>query len=279
MPVRKADLTWSEYKFTSGLYASDGMDKPMNAAALKSWMEKAKPRIGAKGVKVLAAAYAAAKTAAGKTPTRSQVRAQISKAIASLANERAKGRVNDGYVDKREVGLIKGDVAKEIYKVVDSGKLGNNAAPTPAKELALKAPLTKVAAAVKKLELIIDQGFKLYDASNDDDGMGLSNALRKAANDAGLSSSGRAAILTALNGATSRGDGDSGPSASAVKQLLRNAVDKLKASDGAQIVDLANPSKAPVSKKDGVVTGLELDRTPAATGMTSRALLEYAATL
>ena len=39
--------------------------------------------------------------------------------------------------------------------------------------------------------------------------------------------------------------------------------------------DFANPT----SKKDGIVTGQEVDRTPALTGKTSTTLLEYAATL
>ena len=277
MVVRKSDLSSASYRITSGLYDFSAKDKALTPAGFRAVLTKEK--ITGKRAAVLMLAYDAAKAKAKANPNRTQIRAEVSRALSSLSNERAKGRVNDGYVDKREAALVKGDLAAGVYKLVDSGVLGANSKPTAAKELALKAPLTKVAAALKVLEPIIDAGFKAFDASGDPDWEGPAAALRKAANDAGLSSKGRAAILTALNGATTRSDGGDYPGAADVKQLLRNAQAKLKLSDAAQVVDFAHPERKPVVKKDGIVSGIELDRTPAATGMTSRALLEYSASL
>lgn len=279
MTVRKLDITNRTYSITSPFSPLD-FSKPVSAGQMRGVLTRAKadPKLGALGADVLKLAYAQARSAAKGDPTRSQVREQIAKAAGSLANERAKGRVNDGYVDKREAALVKGDLAAALYKLIDSPKFGGSK-PTAAADLAKKATIANIEKAFRNLAPVVDTAFRAYDAAHDDDGNGLSNAIRKAASDAGISTAGRAAILTAANGATSRGDGDSGPTAADVKRLLSNAVDKLKGSDGAAIVDFAHPSKAPTKKKDGRVTGLELDRTPAATGMTSRALLAYAATL
>src|SRR5262245_46072218 len=74
--------------------------------------------IGPKGVRVLRVAYALAKEAAGADPTRPQIRAQILKVIGSLANERAKDRVNDGRVDAREAGGVEGELAAAVYAFV-----------------------------------------------------------------------------------------------------------------------------------------------------------------
>jgi hypothetical protein len=249
----------------------------MSPAAFRAQLSKAQAT--GQRAAVLKLAYDAAKAKAGGNPTRAQVREQVSKALSTLTNERAKGRVNDGYVDRREAGLAKTELASEVYALVDSGELGANSKPTAASDLGRRASIAKIERAVKNLGPVITAGFKRYDPDNDDDGEGLGRALRAAAAEAGLSSLGRAAILTALNGATTRADGASPPSSAAVKQLLANAVTKLKQSDGAAIVDFARPSKAPTSKRDGIVTGLELDRTPAATGMTSRVVLQYASTL
>jgi hypothetical protein len=279
MVVRKLDLS-SSYRVTSQPMSGVDFRAPVSPQKMNAVIAKAKadPKLGARGAKILRLAYDAAKVKSGTNPTREQVSQQISRALSSLSNERAKGRINDGYVDAREAALVKGELAAELYKLFDSGKLGK-AAPTPAKELAAKASIAKINQALAKLEPIVDKGFKLMNPDADDVWEDQKAALRKAANEAGLPAAARSALLTALNGASSRGDGDSGPDAADVKQLLRNAAAKLKGADGALIVNFAHPERKPQSKKDGIVSGLEVDRTPAVTGMTSRALLEYAATL
>lgn len=279
MTIRKTDVSNGSYRVSGALGWND-LEKKLTSAAMRGIVTKAKadPRLGATGAAALQRAYEAAKAKAGGDPTRNEVKSLISRTLTSLANEKAKGRVNDGYVDKREVGLLKSDLAEALYKFVDQGPV-NRAAPTPAKDLKQKASFAQIDKAVKALLPIVDKGFKLYDPQHDDDGLGLQKAIRKAAFDAGLPPAARATLTTAVNGATSRGDGDRGPDAAAVKRLLTNAASKLKESDGALIVDFAKLSKAPTSKKDKFVTGLEVDRTPAATGNTLRALLEYAGSL
>jgi hypothetical protein len=64
-----------------------------------------------------------------------------------------------------------------------------------------------------------------------------------------------------------------------VKTALKNAYTKLLSADGAKVVDFKNPTRAPASKKDGVVTGVEVDRTPAVQGKAAHALLAYASKL
>jgi len=223
MVVRKVDIAYSQHRVTRAV-TGDDWQKRITPSALNKAIAKAKadPTLGAQGAKVLKLAYEAAKADLGRAPSKTELNGPLAKVIRSLTNDRAKGRINDGYVDKREAGLQKSDLAKELYKLVDSGKLGNNSAPTPAKELAVKAPLTKVAAAVKKLEAIIDKGFAAYAQSGDPIYEGPAPKLVAAAKAAGLSAAGRAAMMTAFNGATSRSDGSGFPSAAGVKQVLRN---------------------------------------------------------
>jgi hypothetical protein len=279
MTVRKLDVQNSTWRVGSGLYGAE-WGKPISPQKMSALLTKAKAdkTIGKLGAEALKLAYREARTKAGADPTNQQVRAQIDKAASSLSNEKKKGRINDGYVDTREAALTKGDLAAALYKFVDEGP-ANRAAPTPKSQLSVKASFAKIDQAIKNLSPIIDKGVAAYDPNNDDSGEGLADALRAAATAAGLSSRGRAAILTALNGATSRGDWGDSPTAADVKSLLTSAQAKLKQSDGAKLVDFAHPEKAPKTYADGVVYGVELDRTPAATGMTSRALLAYAATL
>ncbi|MCC6806600.1 MAG: hypothetical protein IT381_04185 [Deltaproteobacteria bacterium] len=274
--IRKTDL-YSSYRLTSAIGYAD-LDKTMSPQAMKAIIAKAKADkdVGALGVDVLEAAYDAAKAKAGGAPTRGQVREQVSRAQGSLANEKAKGRINDGYIDSREAELSKNPVALPLYKWFLKK---TKSVETDPKFLKAKATVAQVNQAAKALLPIVDAGFKLYDPKNDDGGDGLATALRKACNAAGLSSRGRAVVLTALNGATTRSDGGDAPSATEVKALITNAQSKLKLADGALIVDFDAPEEKPTSKKDGVITGLEVDRTPAVTGMTSRALLQFAATV
>jgi hypothetical protein len=279
MTIRKTDVGYQSYRVTSPLGYQD-LDKKVSSSMLKTMVAKAKadPKLGKLGAAVLEKAYADAKAKKGSDPTRAEVRAQITRSNSSLINETAKGRVNDGYIDSREASLLKTETAAALFKFYDQGPVSRSA-PTPARELKARASLAQISSAVRTLLPIVDKGFKAYDPNNDDDGMGLSKAMRQAAIDAGLSPAARATLLTAVNGATSRGDGDSGPSAKSVKALITNAQAKLRDSDGAEVVDFARPDKKPASKKDGVITGLEVDRTPSAQGKTLRALLEYAQSL
>lgn len=72
--------------------------------------------------------------------------------------------------------------------------------------------------------------------------------MREAATKAGLSRAGKISVMTAVSASM----------------------------QGAQIVDFANPDQAPTSSPDGIITGLEVDRTPSVVGQTSRTLLRYA---
>lgn len=274
--LRKSDL-YAAYHLTSAIGYTD-LDKTLTPQAMKAILTQAKADtdVGALGADVLDEAYTAAKAKAGGNPTRKQVREQVSKAQTSLANEHAKGRVNDGYIDSREAALGNNSVKLALYEWFGAHA---KSVETDPKFLKTEATVAQVNLATKTLLPIVDAGFALYDPKNDDDGEGLAKALRRACNDAGLSSRGRAVVLTALNGASPHNDSGNTPDAADVKALITSAQSKLRSADGAQIVDFAAPEKKPASKKDGVITGLEVDRTPAVTGMTSRALLTFASTL
>jgi hypothetical protein len=274
MVVRRLELS-SSWRFTGAIPYED-RDKKLTAAKLSSIFKKAKadPDLGAAGVAILRAAYAQAKARGNGAVTGGQMVDELRKVLGSLANDRAKGRVNDGYVDAREAATVKGDLAKKLFAFYS-----RQFKPTKAEGLRARATFAQIDKAFAKLSPIVDAGFKAFKGHEDDFDNGPGDALRKAAAEAKLPPKGRATLMTALNGATTRSDGGEWPTAEDVKWVLRNAVSKLKASDGALIVDFARANRAPASKKDKVVTGLEVDRTPAATGNTLRAMLEYAQSL
>jgi hypothetical protein len=275
MVVRKNDAESARWELFVTLGGGRNDDAPVSAARLATLMRKAKanPRLGKLGADALSAAYRQARAAAKKNPSVNQLRDQIAVVTKAMGNDRLKSRVYDGYVDAREAAAIKGDFAAALYKLLDA--MGR---PTPQSQLKLRATHAQIDKAIARLDPIIEAGFKLH-RNNSDPTEVPAASLGEAARRAGLSSAGRAALMTALNGATSRNDGSGFPGPADVKTILRNAQKKLKEADGAAIVDLARPERAPTKKKDKVTTGLEPDRTPAATGMTSRALLKYASTL
>ena len=275
MVVRKNDAERARWRLFVTLAGGRNDDAPLSSAGLNALRRKAKadPKLGTLGADVLSAAYRQARAAANRNPSVNQVRDQIAAAAKGLGNDRVRGRVYDGYIDGREAAAIEGEVAATLYKMLDAAGRA-----TPKTELTARATHAQIDRAIARLAPIIDSAFRLHRANRDPTEV-LAGSFTEAARRAGLSPVGRAALMTALNGATSRSDGSGSPGPADVKAVLRNAQAKLKASDGAAIVDLANPQRAPTKKKDGVTTGLELDRTPAATGMTSRALLKFAGTL
>ena len=159
----------------------------------------------------------------------------MSKAISSLTNERAKGRVNDGYVDDREAAAVKGPVAKEVYAYLSAQS--KVSAPADAKVHATKAQLGK---AYDKLADVVDDAFKKFKTVPNGNYPELISAMRSEAKKAGIGAQGVAALVIATNGVTGRGDngsltdgGNSLPKASEVKHALKNAQTKLVAADGA----------------------------------------------
>ena len=275
MVVRKNDAERARWQLFNTLSGGRNDAAAVSAARLEALLRKAKadPKVGKLGARVLSAAYRQARAAAKKNPSVNQIRDQIAAAAKGLGNDRVKGRVYDGYIDGREAAAVEGDVAAALYQMLDAAGRA-----TPQSELRARATHAQIDKALARLSPIIDAGFKLHRANTDPTEL-PAGSLGEAARRAGLSPAGRAALLTALNGATSRNDGSGSPGPAEVKAILRNAQAKLKASDGAAVVDLSRPQRAPVKNKDNVTTGVELDRTPAATGMTSRALLKYASTL
>ncbi len=235
-------------------------------------------RFGTKGAAAFREAFQRAKSKNGdKDPTLRQMRAQIDTATNSLANERAKGRINDGYIDSREAHAIKNPLAGAIFEWL----LGVAQTPQPSKkDLELSATTAQLDQALENLEKAVDAAFKKFKRGGSYGD--LVGAIREACKEQKLPETARSAIMIGMNGKTGRGDNgtlESTPSIAEVKQALRNAVSKLKNADGAAIVDFKHPERAPKSKKDGIITGLEVDRTPSVTGQAAHAVLRYASSL
>ncbi|MFZ5471042.1 MAG: hypothetical protein ACOZIN_16570 [Myxococcota bacterium] len=252
---------------------------PIDQAMLEKLIERMErePRFGKTGALAFREAHRQAQTTSGRVPTLSEVQQQVGRALRSLENERAKGRVNDGYVDKREAAAIKNPLAGAIHEWLSTV---SEMPRTSAAELRARATAAQLGQALKTLESVTDEAFKLFGRKGDYGD--LTKAVREACRAAKVSSQGVSALLIAVNGKTSRGDNgtlETPPKAAEVKQALRSAVSKLKTADGAQIVDFRHPEAKPTAKRDGVITGLEVDRTPGVTGKAARALLRYASTL
>ena len=268
------------------LWAFDA-NKPLSPADLKTILAKARqkdPRqiggrdIGAAGAAVIKEAYDKAKAKAGGNPTRLQVQAEIDKASSALQNERKAGRVNDGYIDSRE-GAAEGkanSVAAKLYEFATLEK--STAAPVGPN---IKATEAQIAKALKTLLPVAEAGYKLIRANPTKYEDNLGAAFREASKKAGLTAEAQALLMTAVNGSMPRGDNGTWEAGNLadLKKILTNAQAKLKSVDGALIVDFNNPNKKPTSKKDGIITSQELDRTAAATGKTAVALLKYASSL
>jgi hypothetical protein len=262
-------------------FYSQTPDAAVSKSTLAGLIKKSGAKWGAAGVKAVKAAYDQARTKAGKDPSYNQIRAELRKAQSSLSNERAKGRVNDGYVDDREAAAVKSPVAKEVYAYLSAQS--KVSAPADAKVHATMAQLGK---AYDKLSDVVDDAFKKFKTVPNGNYPELIWAMRSEAKKAGIGAQGVAALVIATNGVTGRGDngsltdgGNSLPKASEVKHALKNARTKLVAADGAAVVNFEHAEKAPVSKNDGVITGLEVDRTPLVQGKAAHAFLAYAGSL
>ncbi len=276
MTVQKTAVSSALYRLMTPLYGLE-REQAVSPQALDTLLTQAKkkPQFGAAGAAVVQAAYDAAKAKSGANPTREALRAELQKAVSTLSNERGKGRINDGYVDAREAGLSSNPLVPLLYRFTDTSPDFARAKPQTPKSVS--ASFEAIAKAVRQLEPLVTKAFEAFKANPSEYEDDPANAFRAVAKDAGLSTAGRVTLLTALNGATTRSDGGRGPTAADVQQVLWNGLDKLKGADGAQIVDFDRPDAAPVSVKDGVVTALELQRTPSVQGKTSVALLEFAA--
>jgi hypothetical protein len=237
---------------------------------------RADKRFGAKGAAAFREAYVQAKALKGSNPSLREIQQRLKKGETSLKNERAKGRINDNYVDGREAASTKNPVAVAMYAWLD-----NVAESTVSpQQLRVRATFAQLDTALANLEDVVDTAFAVF---NSDAGyQALVVAIADACKSAGIPKDGCSAIIIAANGKTGRGDNgtlETPPTAAEVKQALRSAVQKLKNSDGAAVVDFSHPNRAPKSKADKVVTGVEVDRTPAATGKALWAVLKYASKL
>lgn len=279
MSVRKAGLSTANSRLSFAAYEM-GDDKHITKAGLDAEVKKveANTNMGKEGAAALKVAYAQAKATVGGLPTGNDIRAEVTKATNAMFRESALGRVNDGYIDGRELRALDNPLADALHSYMDTNR-SFDFWNKPKMNVSVKATTAKIASAVETLRPVVDAATELLkkDPAKYDDL--LVNALREAANAAGLSTKGRVALLTACNGVTSRGDGSAGPDGAEVIAALERAQTKLVKADGAKIVDLANPDAKPKSKKDGVITGEEVDRTPALTGKTAVTLLEYASSL
>ena len=206
-----------------------------------------------------------------------RIRGEIIKVAASLRNERAMGRVNDGWVDARELKALHNPLADALYTYANTNSVFENNNSAKMKP-GVAASMVKIRQAARSLSPIIDAAAAAA-KRNPHQHESFALYLRDAAAAAGLKGPARAALMTACTAATPRDDSGEWPTAAKIKAVLTNAVGKLKAADGAVIVDLKRPFAAPTSSKNNIVTGLEVDRTPSVIGKTSIALLTYAATL
>ncbi len=237
---------------------------------------RADKRFGAKGATAFREAYVQAKAQKGANPSLREVQERIKKGESSLKNERAKGRINDNYIDGREAASTKNPVAVAMYRWLDTVAEDK----VTAKQLRLRASFDQLDTALESLEGVVDAAFARF---NPEEGyQALVIAIADACKAAGVPKDGCSAVIIAANGKTGRGDNgtlESPPTAAEVKKGLRSAVQKLKDADGAAIVDFSRPNRAPKSNANAVVTGVEVDRTPAATGKALWAVLAYASKL
>jgi hypothetical protein len=276
MTIKKAAVSYVSTRLRGNMSELDGKAK-IDEVEFKKLLNKltGNPDIGAAGSDALKAAYDAAKVKVGGNPTRADIRAQLDKAATTLSNERAASRINDGYVDAGEAASSKNPVVGKLYQFAD-------ASPAFTKFRVVKsgpdtsATVEQLERALSTLSPVIDAAAAMMKA-NPDRYQTFELAARDAARNARLSKEGRAALLSAVSGATPRNESGESASASAVKAVLSNGLTKLKGADGAQIVDFK--TFVVTSQKDGVVTSTEVDRTPAVVGFTSEALLKFAATL
>ena len=253
----------------------DGLIAPALLTKVLAHM-RADKRFGAKGAAAFRDAYVQAKALKGSDPSLREVQERLKKGETSLKNERAKGRINDNYIDGREAAATRNPVAVATYRWLD--KVAEN--PVSPRQLRLRATFEQLDTALANLEGVVDDAFATF--KSEAGYQALVVAIADACKTAGVPKDGCSAVIIAANGKTGRGDNgtlETPPTASEVKKALRSAVQKLKNSDGALVVDFSHPNSAPKSKADKVVTGVEVDRTPAATGKALWAVLKYASKL
>ncbi|MDP3499140.1 MAG: hypothetical protein Q8S33_02355 [Myxococcales bacterium] len=246
----------------------------LTPAALEAHLTKHRLDLGPEGIAAMRAVYREASVSG--PPTYKSFRAIVDAAERQLANERGPGRVNDGFIDQREGGSVRSQAARALY-----GYLSEYEPVDPRTTSGKSAGEAQLDRAQRALDGAVTEAFRRFASEPNPTWPKLAGALRQAAASRNLPRAAIDTLLIAANGATPRGSGGSMgvPTAAMVKSALERARTSLLEADGARIVNFAQPARAPVSNRDGVVTELEVERTPSVRGKAALTLLEYASGL
>jgi hypothetical protein len=276
MPITTTTLrytNWLKVNPQNGARLTD----PLEPAALERALASRRLPIGPAGAEAIRALYAEASK--NGTPTYASFQRHIERTERQLRDERAPGRVNDGFVDAREVALLRSAGATATFEF-----LQGRFPATVTTAAGAKATVRQLDRALETLLNTVDVAFKTLPKRPAPDYRQIVAALRTAG--AGLPKPARDALTLAANAATGRGAGGSlteagatPPTARTIKDALRRAHAAVRSADGAVVVDLESPNQAGASRRDGVVTELELSRTWAVRGEAARALFDFATSL
>jgi hypothetical protein len=276
MPIATSTLrytNWLKVNPQNGARLTD----PLEPAALERALATRRLPIGPAGTEAIRALYAEASR--NGTPTYASFQRHIERTERQLRDERAPGRVNDGFVDAREVALLRSPAATATFEFLQGRFPATGTTADGA-----KATVRQLDRALETLLKTVDAAFKTLPKRPAPDYRQVVTALRAAG--AGLPKPARDALVIAANAVTGRGAGGSltdgratPPASSDIKDALRRAHAALRSADGAQVEDLVSPVRPGASRRDGVVTELEMSRTRAVRGKTSRALFDFARSL
>jgi hypothetical protein len=250
---------------------------PVPPSAVERFVNRHGGKLGPAGVAAVRTLYNEASV--NGPPTYASLRTLVETTQRQLRNERAPGRTNDGLVDAREVAQLKSPSATAVFAFLESVK----PASVDVSEGAT-ASTKQLKTALTTLDKTVDAAFKALPRGTEPTYSQVVSALKKAG--AGLPKDALDTLILATNGVTGRGAGGSVtegrvsvPTAGDVKKALQRAQAALLSADGAVIADVKNPTRAGWSKRDGAVTELEVNRSPAVRGQAARALLRYASGL
>ena len=245
--------------------------------AVERYVTTRRDKLGTAGVQAVRALYAEA--AKGGTPTYASFERHIERTARRLRDERAPGRVNDGFIDAREAALLGSRAASATFEFLE-GRFPATVSMAEGRTATVK----NLDRALSTLLETVDAAFATLPKRPAPDYRQVSAALRLAG--AALPKPARDALVIAANAVTGRGAGGSltearatPPSAKDIKAALRRAHAAVTSADGAMVVDPAAPNRPGASRLDGVVSELELSRTRAVRGQAARALFDFAATL
>ncbi|MDX2012120.1 MAG: hypothetical protein SFW67_18140 [Myxococcaceae bacterium] len=275
MPIATTTLryvNWLKLNPQNGARLTDSLD----AQTFERLLTSRRVNLGTEGIAAIRALYAEASV--NGPPTYAAFKQHIERVERRLGNERAPGRVNDGFVDAHEARLLQSRGATATFEFLEARFPATLTTGTGA-----TATTRQLDVALATLVRTVDAAFRSLPASPAPDFRRVVTALRTASASADLPKPARDAITSAANAVTGRGAGGSlteagatPPTASGIKAALRRAHAALRSADGAVIVDLSNPQPSRTSKRDGVVSELEVSRTRSAQGKTARALFEFA---